>query len=98
MESPLINASTRAWWQLSWLDLAACLGHDPELFFPVGTSDAALDQISKAKAVCSGCPVRAQCLQWSLAAHQDHGIWGGMTEEERRAIGEARRRGEAILR
>ncbi len=96
MESPQSQASLLAWWQMNWLDQAGCLGQDPELFFPVGSTGPALDQINRAKAVCSGCPVRSKCLQWSLAAHQDHGIWGGMTEDERRAIRQARRGGEAV--
>jgi WhiB family redox-sensing transcriptional regulator len=98
VESSLPQTAMIGWWQMAWLDLAGCLGQDPELFFPVGTTGPALDQISRAKAECARCPVRAQCLEWSLASHQDHGIWGGATEEERRAIGQARRRGERSSR
>ncbi|HEX6845049.1 MAG TPA: WhiB family transcriptional regulator [Actinomycetota bacterium] len=79
-----------------WLPDAACIGRDPELFFPVGTSDPALAQTAQAKRVCGGCAVRADCLEWSLVTCQDAGVWGGLDEEERRAIRRARRRGATI--
>jgi WhiB family transcriptional regulator, redox-sensing transcriptional regulator len=78
--------------EMWWLPQAACTGRDPELFFPVGTSAPALHQISTAKAVCRGCAVRLDCLEWSLATCQDAGVWGGLDEEERRVIRRARRR------
>ena len=49
-----------------WLPRASCIGVDPELFFPVGTSDPALAQVEAAKSICGGCAVRAECLEWSL--------------------------------
>ena len=70
---------------MDWRDRAACLDEDPELFFPVGNTGPAIAQIEEAKKVCNRCTVREQCLQWALEAGQDHGVWGGMTEEERRA-------------
>ncbi|MFI6656461.1 WhiB family transcriptional regulator [Streptomyces sp. NPDC050523] len=70
---------------LPWPERAACLGQDPELFFPVGNSGPALVQIDEAKAVCGRCPVVEQCLRWALKAGQVDGIWGGTTESERRA-------------
>jgi WhiB family redox-sensing transcriptional regulator len=75
-----------------WISAAACIGWDPELFFPVGSSGPALEQIAEAKAVCTTCPVRDDCLEWSLATFQDAGVWGGLDEEERRTIRRARRR------
>jgi WhiB family transcriptional regulator, redox-sensing transcriptional regulator len=69
---------------MDWRHKAACRTEDPELFFPVGTSGPALLQITEAKAVCQRCPVNAECLAWALASGQDAGIWGGMTEDERR--------------
>lgn len=69
-----------------WRARAACLDTDPELFFPLGTTGPALRQIEQAKQVCAGCDVRAQCLNWALTAGQDAGIWGGHTEDERRAL------------
>lgn len=68
-----------------WRDRAACLDTDPELFFPVGVTGRALEQTHEAKQVCAGCPVRAQCLGWALDTGQDVGVWGGLSEDERRA-------------
>ena len=71
---------------MDWRHRAACRDEDPELFFPVGTSGPALLQITEAKAVCRRCPVWAECLEWALVSGQDHGVWGGMSEDERRAM------------
>lgn len=64
----------------------ACRDEDPELFFPVGRGHLALLQIAEAKAVCHRCPAAAECLSWALESGQDDGIWGGMDEDERRAL------------
>ena len=74
-----------------WIDAAACLGEDPELFFPVGVSPLAIDQTERAKQVCRGCAVRHECLRWALDSCQDAGVWGGLDEEERRVIRRQRR-------
>jgi WhiB family transcriptional regulator, redox-sensing transcriptional regulator len=66
-----------------WRLLAAWRHADPELFFPVSASGPSLDQVTQAKAICAGCPVRRQCLAFALDTRQDHGVWGGMSEEER---------------
>ena len=71
---------------MDWRHKAACLTEDPELFFPVGNTGPALQQIEDAKKICQRCEVREQCLAWALEAGQDHGVWGGMSEDERRAI------------
>lgn len=69
-----------------WRDRAACLGVDPELFFPVAdTGPAHVAQVEAAKAVCAGCPVVAECLAEALARIPD-GIAGGLTAAERRAL------------
>ncbi|MFD5074107.1 WhiB family transcriptional regulator [Streptomyces sp. NPDC058371] len=70
----------------NWRDAAACRSVDPDLFFPVGTTGPALLQIQEAKAVCRGCPVRDACLQWALDTGQTIGVWGGTSENERRAL------------
>ena len=70
----------------SWRDQALCRDTDPELFFPVGTTGIALVQIERAKQVCGECGVRAECLDFALGTNQDSGIWGGLSEEERRVI------------
>ncbi|NND75828.1 MAG: WhiB family transcriptional regulator [Ilumatobacter sp.] len=69
-----------------WRDHALCRDTDPELFFPVGTTGNALVQIDHAKHVCGECPAAQGCLDFALETNQDSGIWGGLTEEERRVI------------
>jgi WhiB family redox-sensing transcriptional regulator len=69
-----------------WHDLAACRGADPELFFPIGSTGPALHQIDQAKRICQACPVQAPCLTSALDHGLAFGIWGGTTEEERRAL------------
>lgn len=71
---------------MDWRHRAVCRDEDPELFFPVGTSGPALAQQEQAKAVCRRCPVASQCLAWALQTGQDAGVWGGMSEDERRAL------------
>jgi WhiB family transcriptional regulator, redox-sensing transcriptional regulator len=70
----------------NWRDHAACRRLDPDLFFPVSTSGASLTDIEAAKRVCRRCPVATPCLRWALDLGQVSGIWGGTTEEERRAL------------
>lgn len=77
---------------MNWRHRASCLDADPEWFFPIGTTGPALAQIERAKAVCVGCPVRAECLGWALDTNQANGVWGGTDEDERRALHCARRR------
>lgn len=74
---------------------AACREEDPELFFPIGVGPLVEAQVEQARGVCHGCRIRPDCLEWSFASRQDTGIWGGMTEEERRA--EARRRARVAV-
>ncbi|MFF1284343.1 WhiB family transcriptional regulator [Streptomyces sp. NPDC058299] len=56
------------------------------MFFPVGEGVIATAQAERAKLVCRRCPVRDDCLQFALATGQDSGVWGGLTEDERRAL------------
>jgi WhiB family transcriptional regulator, redox-sensing transcriptional regulator len=69
-----------------WRERAACRNTDPDLFFPVGTTGVALDQIDAAKRVCHMCEAQPQCLEFALATNQESGIWGGTSEEERRKL------------
>jgi len=69
-----------------WRDHSACRDTDPDLFFPVGTTGPAIEQIESAKAVCRTCDVQTECLEYALVTNQDSGIWGGTSEEERRAL------------
>ena len=70
----------------AWRTLAACRNTDPALFFPIGTTGPAVEQIEHAKAVCGQCPARQPCLEFALDTRQDSGVWGGLTEEERHRI------------
>ena len=67
---------------------AACRDEPPELFFPIGTTGPALLQTEQAKAVCRRCPdwVRNECLVFALEGGIDSGVFGGMSEDERRAL------------
>jgi WhiB family redox-sensing transcriptional regulator len=67
-----------------WWSLAACQSVDPDLFFPMSTTNPSRAEVAAAKTVCARCPVQAECLEYALGAGQLHGIWGGMNEEERR--------------
>ena len=69
-----------------WRAKAACRDKDPELFFPVGNTGAAYQQIEEAKAVCRTCKVIDACLKCALDTNQDYGVWGGLSEDERRAL------------
>ncbi|TGO06140.1 WhiB family transcriptional regulator [Serinibacter arcticus] len=71
---------------MDWRHEAACLTEDPELFFPIGNTGPALSQIDEAKAVCQRCDVVDACLKWALETGQDSGVWGGLSEDERRAL------------
>ncbi|MET9483647.1 WhiB family transcriptional regulator [Streptomyces sp. NPDC006638] len=69
-----------------WRHEASCRVEDPELFFPIGNTGPALLQIEEAKAVCRRCLVRPDCLDWALDSGQNDGVWGGLSEDERRAL------------
>ena len=71
---------------MTWRDYAACLDENPELFFPIGNADSAFHQIEQAKVVCRGCEVVQTCLSWAIDSRQDAGVWGGLSEDERRAL------------
>ena len=71
---------------MDWRHEAACRDEDPELFFPIGTTGPALLQIDEAKAVCRRCMVLDDCLAWAIESGQESGVWGGLSEDERRAV------------
>jgi WhiB family redox-sensing transcriptional regulator len=79
----------------SWWTRAACASADPELFFPIATAGPALRQVSRAKAICARCPIQQECLSYALDAGSIQGVWGGMTEEERRSLLRRGRRARA---
>jgi WhiB family redox-sensing transcriptional regulator len=80
-------ASTKG--QPDWRSLSACRQEDPELFFP-DPHGPGLTQLEIARAVCARCQVRAECLSFAMETIQDHGVWGGTSEEERRVQRRAR--------
>lgn len=77
---------------MDWRHQAACRDVDPDIFFPVGTTGPALAQIEAAKAICESCGVQRECLDWAIDTSQDAGVWGGLTEDERRAVRRSRQR------
>jgi len=72
-----------------WQERANCLGVDPDLFFPERGAST-----REAKSVCRGCDVRLECLEYALGHGEKFGIWGGLSERERRRV----RRERAIAR
>lgn len=72
---------------MDWRHKAACRDEDPELFFPIGNTGPAVNQIDAAKAICRICSVTTECLQWAIETGQDSGVWGGLSEDERRGLG-----------
>jgi WhiB family redox-sensing transcriptional regulator len=75
--------------ELEWRADALCSSFDPDLWFSPG----ALEH-KEAKRICRSCPVRRDCLAYALETPVDHGVWGGLTERERRSY---RRRQSATL-
>ena len=72
-----------------WQERANCLGVDPDLFFPERGAST-----REAKAVCGSCEVRPECLEYALDHAEKFGIWGGLSERERRRL----RRQRALAR
>ncbi len=66
-----------------WTARPNCIESDPDLFYPK-PSEAGMTAL--AKTICSDCPIRSACLQHALANDERHGVWGGMTEQERREL------------
>ena len=67
-------------WTDDWAAEAACRTMDPDLLFVQGAAQ------NRVKLICFGCPVRAECLADALDNQVEFGVWGGMTERERRAL------------
>ena len=67
--------------QDSWQDRALCSQTDPEAFFPEKGGST-----REAKKICTGCEVKAECLEYALANDERFGIWGGLSERERRRL------------
>lgn len=78
---------------LDWQVKAACRGPQAEAFFPPVDSerrDARRRREAAAKAICERCPVRRPCLDFAIAIREQHGIWGGLNEVERKQLLERR--------
>ena len=81
-----IRSKEHEYMELPWLTEARCRTEDPELFFPVGNTGPAVDQIEQAKAICRDCKVTNNCLEYAIKENQDNGIWGGLSEDERKSL------------
>jgi WhiB family transcriptional regulator, redox-sensing transcriptional regulator len=86
MSTSLVSAGQDRAHLPDWRDDAACRDADPELFFADSDVRSARTQVKTAKLICRGCPVKVTCLNWALASGQEAGIWGGLTEDERRGL------------
>lgn len=64
-----------------WQDRAACHGIDPDIFFPTSEEEA-----GPALAYCGGCLIKVDCLAWALKNGERYGVWGGLTEQQRRRL------------
>ncbi len=72
-----------------WHTEAACRGPYQAIFFPPASSERRRDKRARearAKEICLQCPVIKQCREYSFEIREQHGIWGGLTENERREI------------
>ena len=65
----------------TWKSAGSCVGADPDLFFPERG-----ESVKEAKAICEGCEIREECLEFALTNGEKFGIWGGLSERERRVI------------
>jgi WhiB family redox-sensing transcriptional regulator len=83
---------------MTWRNRATCLGVDPELFFPIGNTGPALLQIEEARAICRRCEVVDTCLRWAMESSADTGVWGGLSDDERRNLKRRRARARVLSR
>ena len=73
----------------SWQPVALCRGNHSHLFFPPSTTERKEERERRelrAKSICKICPVRVECLEYAVAIREPYGIWGGLTEAERRQV------------
>jgi WhiB family transcriptional regulator, redox-sensing transcriptional regulator len=73
----------------AWQVKAACRGPQAAVFFPPTSferKDEKLDRERRAKAICTTCPVKRPCLEYALKIREPHGIWGGLSEGERKRL------------
>jgi WhiB family redox-sensing transcriptional regulator len=98
MTRTLITSEGQDYTTEDWRRHANCRTHNPELFFPVGTTGPAAHQTERAKSICFACPVMTECREWAIRKGEDSGVWGGMDEHERRAMKRRNRRGQGSYR
>jgi WhiB family redox-sensing transcriptional regulator len=73
--------------QAEWRERAACLPFPAVLFFGLDDNESPIDRRNReeeAKSICADCAVRGQCLEFAISAKEPYGIWGGLTELERK--------------
>ncbi len=73
----------------SWQPIALCRGNHSHLFFPPSSSERKEERERRevrAKSICTVCPVRVECLDYAVVIKEPYGIWGGLTETERRQV------------
>jgi WhiB family redox-sensing transcriptional regulator len=80
MSASRVTERPRVTFDPEWASRGACRDVDPETLFVVGAAQ------HKAKTICMGCPVRVDCLADALDSRAEFGVWGGMTERERRTL------------
>ena len=94
MRSTVLERSTRAKevsgpMAQNWRSIGLCRGSDTLVFYPPSDEDSLAEE---AKTICGMCAVRQPCLEFALATREKHGVWGGLTERERRRMLRQRRR------
>lgn len=85
-------AATPTWWAA-----AACRGIDPDLFYPEGKKEEIEELVTETKTICVTCPVQRACLANALVCRETSGIWGGLTERERRKLARALDAGRILV-
>ncbi len=86
MFGEFIEALKATGFDMSWQDFANCRGADPDLFFPERGAST-----RTAKGICRECTVREECLEFAIVSSEKFGIWGAMSERERRKIRKERK-------
>ena len=95
--APRIQTNSRGPWEVrdprepspfAWMAQGACVGAPSELFFPNDTDWWIID---RAKRLCATCPIIDQCADHALTHREPYGVWGGLSEKDRRRILRQRR-------
>ena len=75
--------------QLLWQERAACRGPLGAVFFPPSSAERKHEKLARegrAKEICQACPVLSECREYALSIREPHGVWGGLSEHERRVL------------